>query len=331
TAAYLTWQRQPELQSGESFILDITNNELQLVRFDDEDAKSWVELQPSSDANGSFISLHLSGKDAQEAKEAKDKTPAAKAIPERILRGSEAAKALFERFAPLRAVRALGVMEAAKLKDLGLATAKKHLTVQTRSGRRVFDLAPAPMGGTDPYLRDQADGRVFVVTRSILSDFQAASNSLVERHLHGFRLEDADRASMAAGSAKKEFRVARSADGHGVEIAASTTPDKPDSSARTWHERAFGLWATESLGKGEKPAEGEPELKLRLEYFARGRSLGWVDLAEAAPPVEAVSTAAPAAKKTFYARSENTAGWVKLANDSESLFSEGVKLAGGKI
>jgi hypothetical protein len=72
---------------------------------------------------------------------------------------------------------------------------------------------PHPVGGTDPYLRDQTDGRVFVVQRSILTDFQAAATSLVEHHLHGFRLEDADRVSMTAGSAKKEFRVAHSADG----------------------------------------------------------------------------------------------------------------------
>ena len=330
-AAYMTWQRQPELQAGEVFVLDITKNELEKVRFDDEDAKTWVELQRESDDNGSFVALRLSGRETPEAKTTAPAPAAGKATPERVVRGSDSAKTLYERFAPLRATRALGVLDAAKLKDLGLAAPKKHIAVVTRSGRRVFDVAPAPLGGTDPYLRDQTDGRVFVVSRSILSDFQTASSSLVERHLHGFRLEDADRVSMAAGSAKKDYRVARSADGRGVEVASTATPDKPDPAARTWHDRAFGLWPSESLGKGEMPAEGEPQARLRLDYFARGRSLGWLTIAEApVASMESVSSATPAPKKTFYARSESTLGWVKLSGDTDALVTEGVKLAGGK-
>jgi len=330
-AAYFTWQRQPELQAGEVFVLDITKNELQTLRFDDEDAKTWVELQRDSDDNGSFVVLRLSGRAAPEPKSTAPVADAAKPTLERVVRGGDAARTAYERFAPLRATRALGVLDAAKLKDLGLAAAKKHITVVTGAGRRIFDIASAPLGGTEPYLRDQADGRVFVVSRSILGDFQTAATSLVERHLHGFRLEEADRVSIAAGSAKKEYRVARSADGKGVEIAATAAPDKPDPTARAWHERVLGLWPSESLGKGELPAEGEPQTRLRLDYSAHGRSLGWLIIAESAvPPAQNVSSAAPAAKKAFYARSELTLGWVKLSGDSEALVAEGVKLAGGK-
>ena len=67
-AAYFTWQRQPELQAGEVFVLDITKNELQTLRFDDEDAKTWVELRRDSDDNGSFIALRLSERAAPAAK-----------------------------------------------------------------------------------------------------------------------------------------------------------------------------------------------------------------------------------------------------------------------
>jgi hypothetical protein len=330
-AAYITWQRQPELQAGEVFVLDITKNELQTLRFDDDDAKTWVELQRDSDENGSFVALRLSGRAAPEAKSTSPAPNPGKPIPERVVRGSDAAKTLYERFAPLRATRALGVLDATKLKDLGLAASKKHITVVTGSGRRVFDIASAPLGGTDPYLRDQTDGRVFVVSRSILSDFQAAATSLVEHHLHGFRLEDADRVSVTAGSAKKEYRVARSADGRGVEIAETGGSDKPDSAARSWHERVLGLWPSESLGKGELPAEGEPQAKLRIDYSTHGHSLGWVTIAEApVPPVESVSSATSAPKKVFYARSEFTLSWVKLSGDNDALVAEGVKLAGGK-
>jgi hypothetical protein len=330
-AAYITWQRQPELQAGEVFVLDITKNELQTLRFDDEEAKTWVELRRDSDDNGSFVALRLSGRAAPEAKPTAPAPEAGKPTPERIVRGSDAAKTLFERFAPLRATRALGVLDATKLKDLGLAASKKHITVVTGAGQRVFDIASAPLGGTDPYLRDQTDGRVFMVSRSILGDFQAAATSLVEHHLHGFRLEEADRVTMAAGAANKEYRVARSADGKGVEIAEASGAGKTDPAARAWHERALGLWPSESLGKGELPAEGEPQTRLRLEYSSHGHSLGWLTIAEGAvPPGQSVTSATPAPKKVYYARSEFTLGWVKLSSDSEALVTEGVKLAGGK-
>jgi hypothetical protein len=85
------------------------------------------------------------------------------------------------------------------------------------------------------------------------------------------------------------------------------------------------------LGKGETPAEGEPQTRLRLDYSARGRSLGWLVLAEAPTPVEqSVSSATPTPKKTFYARGEFTLGWVKLSGDTDTLVADGVKLAGSK-
>jgi len=327
-AAYLTWQRRPELQAGEAFVLDITKNELQLVRFDDDALKNWAELQPASDDNGSFIIVHLAKREPPPAK-TPSRDDRSKSAPERVLRGNDAAKSLYERFAPLRATRALGVLDATRLKDLRLDDAKRHLTVQTRSGRRVFDLATPPLGGNDPYLRDKTDGRVFVVARSILTDFATALNGLVERHLHSFRLEEADRVSLTAGAAKKDYRIARSGDGHGVEFAAAGTPDKPDPAARAWHERAFSPVVADLLGKGETPAEGEPQTKLRLEYFARGRSLGWLELAEASvEPTGPMSDAAAPAKKVWFARSELTLGWGKLSGDNDSFIADGTKLAG---
>jgi hypothetical protein len=318
-AAYLTWQRQPELQAGESFILDITKNELQKVVFTDDFNKSRVELAPTSDEIGSYVSVLLT----------RPETEKGKPEPQVLLRGNEAAKTLFERFAPLRAIRALGVLDEAKLKDLHLDGPKKHLTVFSRSGTRTFDMANPSTTTNDVYLRDQADQRVFIIMRHILVDFSNASNSLIERRLHAFRPEEADRLVVSAGAAKKEMRIARSTDGKGVELADIATPDKPDALARTWHERVFALGVSDVYGKDEKVRDGEPATKLRLEYSSRGRLLGWIELAEIPTPPESVSSGA-AAKKALYARSELTMGWDKLLGDAEGLIAEGLKLAGAK-
>lgn len=319
TAAYLTWQRQPELQTGESFILDITKNELRKVVFEDEFNHTRVELEQAKDDNGSYISVLLKGEKSSSTADA----PA-------LLRGNDAAKTLYERFAPLRAMRALGVLDAAKLKDLHLDGPKKHLTVITRSGTHSYDLANPSTTSNDVYLRDKGDGRVFIVARPILVDFSNTSSSLIERRLHTFRVEEADRLTITAGTAKNELRIARTADGKGVELAAMATPDKPNDLARAWHERLFAPGVAKVHGKDDKPAEGEPQTRFRLEYASRGRVLGWMELGEIASPATSVSGDATANKPALYARSELTMGWNKLSGDVTGLVAEGLKLAGAK-
>ncbi len=320
TAAYLTWQRQPELQAGETFILDITKNELQKVVFEDDFNRSRVELEQVRDENGPYISVLLTRPET-------DKSKTGKPV---LLRGNEAAKTQYERFAPLRAIRALGVLEESKLKDLHLDGPRKRLSVTTRSGTRTFDVANPSIASGGVYLRDKADGRVFIIMRPILVDFSTAATSLIERRLHAFRVEEADRLSVAAGNAKKELRIARTADGKGVELAAVATPDKPDTVARAWHERVFGLGVAEVYGKDEKFPEGEPVTKLRLEYSSRGRAMGWLELAEIPGPTEPLASGAPAKKPALYARSELTIGWNKLSGNTDGLIEEGTKLAGAK-
>ena len=50
--AYATWQREPELTAGEVFVLDVTKNDLQKVRFEDQESKSWAELAKEQGPGG---------------------------------------------------------------------------------------------------------------------------------------------------------------------------------------------------------------------------------------------------------------------------------------
>jgi hypothetical protein len=311
--AYFTWQRSPELSPDEVFVVDIGKSDLVSARFDDQEKSTWVEIGRSSDESGPFISVRL----GPQEQPASGKTPTAgtKKTPERLVRGSDAAEKLFASFAPLRASRSLGILPDGKLKDLGLASAKKRITLVLRKGKRGFAIASAPAGGSDPYLRDEQSGQVYVVARSLLSDFQTAASLLVERRLHAFRLEEADRVAVSQGAIRREYLVSRGEDG--VRLAPANTPDKPDASFKTWHDRVFGAWPVEVLGKDEVPAQGSPQIELRVEYSLRGRRLGFIEIGKAAD----VATTAEGAKDTLFARSERTLGWFKLAVDT--LLSDG--------
>jgi len=328
--AYVTWQRGPDMAADEVFVVDIGRNDLVSVRFEDQEKSTWVELGHASDKSGPFISVRLgpqepSGKAPDDIAKVDAKTGAkagakvdAKKTPERLVRGSDAAEKLLERFAPLRASRGLGSLPAAKLKDLGLDNAKKNITLVLRNGQRKFALVPAPAGGSEPYLRDEQSGQVFLVNRALLSDFQSAASLLVERHPHGFRLDEADRMVVSQGATRREFLIARGEGG--VRLAQVSTPDKPDSAFKTWHDRLFGAWPIDVLGKDETPSEGAPQIELRVDYSVRGRQLGFIELGKAAD----LATASGDAKSPLFARSERTLGWFKLTADS--LLADGLSL-----
>jgi hypothetical protein len=324
--AYLTWQRGPELAPDEAFALDIAKNDLVTARFDDEEKHTWVELGRSADDNGSFVTVHLGPQDkpappkAPGKAEDKAPAPAENKTPARLVRGSESAEKLFASFTPLRANRSLGVLGADKLKELGLDTTKKRITLTLRTGKRVFAIAPAPPGGTLPYLRDEASGQVYVVARSFLSDFQAATSLLVERKAHAFRLEDVDRVQVALGDVRRELVVVRGEST--VQLAPASAPGKPDAALKTWHDKVFGLWPTEVLGQGELPVEGAPSIALRLDYTARGRRLGFLEIGK----VAATSSSAEGGKDTLFARNERTLGWVKLGPDAQTAMADAPSL-----
>jgi hypothetical protein len=338
-AAYAAWQRAPELAPDEALALDIAKNDLVSARFDDLEKNTWVELARSTDDNGAFVTVHLAPQDKPGAKppvkvpdgKAPDK-PDAKApdkpdakvaeakpadkTPDRLVRGSDAAEKLFASFAPLRANRRLGVLDATKLKELGLDTTQKRITLTLRSGKRVFAIAPAPAGGSLPYLRDEASGQVFVVGRAFLSDFQIATSSLVERKAHAFRIEETDRLAVALGAVKREVVVLRGE--NTVQLAPASTPDKPDAALKTWHDRVFSLWPSEVLGRGEVPAEGEPQVALRIDYSMRGRRLGFVEIGK----VAALASGSETGKDTLFARNERTLGWVRLGAEAQSVLTD---------
>jgi hypothetical protein len=190
--AYGTWQRPSESSSTQVFVLDLTKNDLERVRFDDQEGKSWSELSRGEDKQGGFVYVRLSGYDSSDVAMPAGHPGVVLKMPERLVRGNEAAKRVFERFTPLRASRALGVLDGGKLKELGLETPKKTLEITARGVKRKFAIVPAPPGGTEPYVKDLQDNKVYIVDRAVLSDLQSARTNLVERRMHGFAVEEVD-------------------------------------------------------------------------------------------------------------------------------------------
>ncbi len=320
-AAYATWQREPERKPGEVAIVDASQSDLVKIRYQDTSgaATKWVELERRKEADGPRTWLKVSARAEQKA-------------PERELRGNESANKLFEKFAPLKATRALGVLAADKLKEVGLDAPKKQIEVTLRSGKRTFSIGSSPFGVSDPYVKDDADGKVYVLGGGVASELDGAAIRLVDRQLHDWKSTEYDGLALTAGGNTRTFTQLTPETPAQAKLQGKT--GKTDEMAKNWHDKILKLIVSDVLGKGEVPARGEPTLVMHIDYTFHGKPRGSLDIGRLAgqapaPPAQAATQppAPPQVKDDFYARSESTAGWVKLGGNAEELVKEADKIA----
>jgi hypothetical protein len=335
--AIVTWLRAPDSGApGDAVIVDLTAGSVQRILWDDGSRK--VELDRERPGQSGvrvriFRSPSLMAPDAgadagrREPGRATDAGPApvrpsdagprpdagargdagipalelAPPAPDRELRGNEAAEKLLEQFSPFTATRALGTLDAAKVRELGLDTGTRRLEVWTPTSHLTF-VVSSPVGTGASYLRTE-DGRVFVLAGSLVQDLTSASSRLVDRRVHAFRPEDPDRLVVHLGSQARTLLQRRF--GGATKITTESRPDTPDVYAQAWAERLVRIVPSDVLGKGETPPEGDPAVELRVEFQQGGKQVGFVELARAG--------------NGWFARSEHTVGWLRVVGRAEAL------------
>ncbi|MCY1043778.1 hypothetical protein OV208_20835 [Corallococcus sp. bb12-1] len=232
--------------------------------------------------------------------------------PPRELRGNDLAQKLFAKFAPLRAQRELGVLDAKKLEELGLAKTERALTLTVDSTPKTFRLAAPASGWGAPYLQRPSDSHVFLLGPALLSDLEAASSRLVDRRLHTFDVDGFDRVVITAGTTSRAF-VASGQPPGAVQLSPVDAPGTPDDFTRNWHDRVWRLTPLEFLGRGESPPGLASTPAFRIEYQRAGKPVGELSMAMATD-------------HTWYARTEFTPGWTRMGGGLESLAEEAAKL-----
>jgi hypothetical protein len=250
------------------------------------------------------------------------------ANPPRDLRGSDVAGKLLDQFAPLRSPRAFGVLDPAKLKELGLEGSKRKLTVTAKGDTREYTIGQPPGNGIlEAFMRDNRDGRVYLMPHGVLGDLTASSR-LVDKKLHAFEPIEFDRLVVTTGGKSRELVQTHRETPQTAQLASPKTPDKPDQMAKNWHDLVWRSFPMEVLGQGEVPKDGSPTPAARIEYFDGKKSLGYIELAKA--PENSVQQTDPAGNRTtMFARTERTAGWVKLhVNGSLTTDAEKIVAAG---
>lgn len=322
-AAYLTWQRPADATPGSFTLVDATRAQVELVRYEEEGRFVEVRPDPASDETA-WLRLSAVAPPVPTATVMEDggtipaAAAAAQATPERELRGGEPARDLLGRFAPLRASRALGVLPAEKLEELGLTDSKKSMTVATRGGQRTFKVSTKVLGSGNPYLLDERTGEVFLLGPGIIADLEAADTRLVDRRLHTFRIGEFDSLVVQRGESSRTFN-AQGKPPQEVQLvpASGEGAGAPDEFTRNWHGRLWRSVPAEVFGKGETPEALAASPELRVVYLRGGKELGYLEVARGA-------------QGELFARSEHTAGWVMLHATSAEVIEESRTVAGAQ-
>lgn len=224
--------------------------------------------------------------------------------PDRELRGNDAAEKLLGQFSPFTAARALGVPDASKLRELGLQGSLRRLEVWTPNSRLSF-VVSSPVGTGASYLRAE-DGRVFVLGGSMVQDLTSAASRLVDRRVHAFRAEEADRVVVHLGTQSRTLFQRRV--GGTTKLFNDVHTDTPDAYAQVWVDKLNKVVPSDVLGKGELPPEGEPRVELRVDFQRGNQSLGFVEFARA--------------QNAWFARSEHSVGWMRVVGRAEALMHD---------
>jgi hypothetical protein len=309
-AAWTTWQRPVERPAAEVTVVDVSVQQLSRLRY--QNGNRWVELQREPDGRvlatlSATPAVYPLGTSADGGTPESGATPLVAAVPERQLRGSEAAEKLLERLAPLKASRALGVLESKALEQVGLDNPTQRLTLTAQGRERVYSVSTAVLGLNSPYLRSEQDGSVYLLGPGLVADLEAASSRLVDRRLHSFRLADFDALVVQRGAQKRDFL--QRAEGTQAPRLFARQSETADEMVTSWHERVWRSAPVELYGRGEVPPGGEPQPQARLEYLKDGKPVGFMELA-------------PGPEGKVYARTEHTAGWVLLASGTAPLLEE---------
>ena len=134
--------------------------------------------------------------------------------------------------------------------------------------------------------------------------------------VRGVRPGDFDAVVVKSDRKEREWTVVPGPTPQASKLAPKGAPDKSDELAKNWHDKVWRLAVTEVLGQGEVPATGEPTVGLRVEYLSKGAPKGFLELAKGQGP-------------DVFARTENSAGWMRIHGGAEDLMREAPRVISG--
>jgi hypothetical protein len=224
----------------------------------------------------------------------------------------QAAK-LADSLAPLYAFRAVGKIDDSRAEEFGLHKPEGTLRVKLDGKERSLVIGGTTPGGADRYAKLDT-GEVYAIAGSIAQNMMFAESRLVERELHGFEPAELTRARISKGDQSRELlRLEDKKDGW----ANASSPGVLDETAGNWMTKLGRLRVMSYVETPSKPV-GPEDLVVRVEYFDKGRQIGFLELVKLPPKPATAEPGKP--KADFLVRTENTRWYAEvLASTAEQV------------
>ena len=208
---------------------------------------------------------------------------------------------VIEALAPFVAKRRIEGIADEDLGELGLAEPESSLEI-TRKGKepKVFELGSNVFGGAGVYLRDPADGAIYLVEARLIRPLQGGARTLPDRDLTGIDERKVERVTLRVGDRQATFEQHNPDDAEAKYWSVAGEDDKsPEITA--WVGKALRLRSTRYVQEGESLVD----LANAFDFVVQG------DDGEAVT-VEVLRNFDDEGQEQFFARSPYTRGMVKL-------------------
>jgi hypothetical protein len=211
-------------------------------------------------------------------------------------------------YLPVRALRALGVIDKKDYEGFGLDKVGTYLRVACGGKTLALDIGGRTHGSNDNYARDPKTDQTYLLPGRLVRDLQSSQFNFQQSELHGFKLAEVDETVLTAMDRQKRLlQRDRMIPGQAQWVDAEQ-PDRKNELYGNWLERLAKLKVRLYLGRDDKPgadliaSQSAPVTVLTVEHRAGGKPLGKLEIVR----VDADGVG------FYYARSEATRIWVSL-------------------
>ncbi|HET9953405.1 MAG TPA: DUF4340 domain-containing protein [Polyangiaceae bacterium] len=274
--AFSVWSREEKAERTKSETIEVWSGRADAVEsVEFESKKRKVRVQPKSDAQGRYYVVRLDKEDEPPApKPADSSTPP---LPPPVKResqlfiGTKEAEQFIEKVAALKAVRAIGKVEAARNAEFGFDKPEGTIKVKVAGKEHVLTIGGQTPGGTERYAKAAPSNEVFAIESDLVQSLNFADSRLLSHNLQGFEDEEVKRVRISKAVKSRELvRMPEKKEAW----ADAATPTKADETALNWMTKLGRLRAINFV---EKPT-GNLEPIAMVEYLAGTRPLGKLEL-----------------------------------------------------
>lgn len=225
-----------------------------------------------------------------------------------FLVGAEGEK-LFEKLAPLRALRDAGTLDEAHKGEYGLTDPKDKLIVKLASGDRELLVGGKVYGSEDRYVMDPATKRVWVVSAEVWRPL-TSHTLLKDGRLHAFGADDVAQVTVSWGDKQRTMLRKKPAVGSKPVWTDAGKPDEPDQTLANFMERVEQLTVQEYVP--DQTEEGLTRVATFEYRNAKGEVIGRTELFKrpSATPPPAGAAAAP--QFDWFVRTERAPVFARL-------------------